>query len=248
MRFARETRIPQLARYHCLARQDRSRELILPNSRRRTLSTSIIAVFNPTRRCGPVAWVRTQRGVPRSRLPYGAPPARCPPPLANSESGVCAGLAECGHGLGKGTYTKPYIYIYTATAIRHGTCTAVSSGVASMTDRLRPKPSASIYPDRVSGNRTHALSVWTYVTARRCGVHAMREGSVRSGRHWSQKRAQSAPSRRLSHTAESGSERAQMAKATQHSAGPHLVGIALGRCPACMSRFVITLTTLQPPS
>lgn len=32
-----------------------------------------------------------------------------------------------------------------------------------------------------------------------------------------------------------------MAKATQHSAGPHLVGIALGRCPACMSRFVITL-------
>jgi hypothetical protein len=62
-----------------------------------------------TRRCGPVARVRTQRGVPRSRLPYGAPPARCAPPLANSENGVYAGLAECGHGLGKGTYTKPYI-------------------------------------------------------------------------------------------------------------------------------------------
>ena len=51
------------------------------------------------------------------------------------------------------------------------------SGVASMTDRLRPKPSASIYPDRVLGNRTHALSVWTYVTACKCGVHARWAGS-----------------------------------------------------------------------
>jgi hypothetical protein len=75
------------------------------------------------------------------------------------------------------SYTLPaYNYKY-GTTIRHGTRSAVSSGVASMTDRLRPKPSVSIYPDRVSGNRTHALSVWTYVTACRCGVHAQWAGS-----------------------------------------------------------------------
>ena len=103
------------------------------------------------------------------------------------------------------SYTLP---AYNYTTIRHGTRSAVSSGVASMTDRLRPKPSASIYPDRVSGNRTHALSVWTYVTACRCGVHATWEGSVRLGRHWSPKRAQSAPSRRLPPTTRLGAGRA----------------------------------------
>jgi hypothetical protein len=94
------------------------------------------------------------------------------------------------------SYTLPaYNYKY-GTTIRHGTRSAVSSGVASMTDRLRPKPSANIDPDRVSVNRTHSLAGWTYVTACKCGVHATQEGSVRSGRHLPHDRARSAPFRR----------------------------------------------------
>ena len=54
-------------------------------------------------------------------------------------------------------------------------------------------------------------------TACKCGVHATREGSVRSGRHWSQKRAQSAPSRRLPPTTRLDARASAKAQAASHT-------------------------------
>ena len=78
------------------------------------------------RRRGPVARVGMQRGVLRFRLPCGAPQRAAPPPSPSRRVGCVRAWATCGLGQGEGTYTKPYICTY-GTAIRHGTCSGVSS-------------------------------------------------------------------------------------------------------------------------
>ena len=75
-------------------------------------------------------------------------------------------------------------------------------------------------------------------------VHATWEGSVRSGRHWSQKRAQSAPSRRLPLTTRLGARASAKAQAAQLPSlvGPRLLFLGVPASPnVSMSSFIVGL-------
>jgi hypothetical protein len=101
-----------------------------------------------SRRRGPVARVGAQRGVLRFRLPCGASPARCAPPLAISKSGVCAGLGKVR------VRAKRHIYqaLYTGPQSDTG---HVPQREQWPRHHPWPRPRAVIYPDKCQVIRTH---------------------------------------------------------------------------------------------
>ena len=125
--------------------------------------------------------------------------------------GRCAGLA--GVRVGREVVLCTYNYqALMGTTSLHGTCSAARA-VAS-TPPLAAAAGSHL-PWQVPGYKDARTSVWTHVTVCRCGVHATREESVRSGRRRPQKRTRPAPFRRPSLTTGLASERELLLKPAQ---------------------------------
>ena len=135
-----------------------------------------------------------------------APPPRQPANRAVCGPGGCAGGAELV------PCTYDYQALYIGTTSLHRTCSAAR--VVASTPPLAAAAGSHL-PWQVPGYKDARTSVWTHVTVCRCGVHATREESVRSGRRRPQKKTRPAPFRRPSLTTGLASERELLLKPAQ---------------------------------
>ena len=145
---------------------------------------------------------------PACRRTPGAPR---PPPRQPANRAVC-GPGGCAGGAELVPCTYDYQALYIGTTSLHRTCSAAR--VVASTPPLAAAAGSHL-PWQVPGYKDARTSVWTHVTVCRCGVHATREESVRSGRRRPQKRTRPAPFRRPSLTTGLASERELLLKPAQ---------------------------------